>query len=1432
MTLLRRSLIPASLLFLLAGAILFTLTLGTRSDEADRGFLAGLISRALSTPMTRVSIGAVEGALSSDATIRDITISDRNGVWFRLDRARFVWRRLALLSRRLEVDRLEIGKLEILRRPIPADETVPNADAPLLPELPVKVQITDFSLRELALGQPLLGVEARLAASGAASLGNPAEGLDLRLDARRLDAPGTFAARLAYASERLDLNFALDEPEGGILARTANIPGLPPVKLDLKGSGPLDAFAAQLAFTAGDTIGATGGANLRREGSVRRLVLDLNARIEGLLPSVLAPVFAGNTQLTADTTFADGGAVNISQLSIASRTARLDASGSLSADRNVDLRLSARAVPTEPGKTIAGGAEIRTLAFDGTVAGPLAGPRIAGDLQAQDVRLPAGRLGSLTASFSANPNGLLSEPATRIALVADAKASNVALTDPALARAVGNELTLTLRGSAAPDGIVDIETARLATPSMNASYTGQLGGENSTGRLVVRALELSRFGDVASLSLRGALDLSAQVRGLLSKGMVSATIDGTASRFATGIEIVDSLAGGRLTLTGGARMLPNGGVGFQDLRLAGAHATARLDGNATPNTLSMNANVSLPDLRRADGRLTGRGEIVAQLAGTLDRPNATLRAALRDATALGRPISRLELTGTATDLTGLLDARLKLSGDVDRKPADGMVHLSKRSEGGWSLSDLNLTVGSAMINGSATLDAANLAAGRIRINAPNLDDLSPLVLTRLSGDLNADLTLEAIGSRQNVRLEAQGGRLRLSEIAIERLSAQASAADIYARPVINAAISIDRATAGGETFSQIRLDANGTTNASDITLAARARGFDLDARGRLIPETPIRFDLTTFTARRDRRQIALAQPATLTFSNGEIGLRQLVIAVERGTVSIDGRAGAALDLRVSAQAVPLSAAEIFVPGTGLSGTLDATAQIGGTASAPNGDWRLRIARLVMPQTRDIGAPPLDISAQGRLGSGTTTIDGTVNAGRAGTLRVSGRVPVGTSGSLDLSAQGRLDLGIANSFLSAAGRQVTGSASVDLRIGGTVSNPDVNGSLTVSGGSFRDLLQGIRFENIQGRLVARGTDIAIERLSATTRNGGSVNVSGRVVLDPAAGFPGDVRITSQRAELVSNEIVTTSANLDLALSGPLARDPRISGIVRIVSMDVTVPERLPATIRPIEGTKHVNPPPIVKARLAQIARIRASAGRAPPFDATLNLTIEAPNRIFVRGRGIDAELGGDLQLTGTLANPVAIGAFDLRRGRLSVAGTRLDFTRGRLTFAGDLTPELDFLAETRAGDVTARIGVTGSAREPQFAFTSDPDLPQDEVLSRLLFAKASGGLSPTQALQLAQVAAQFSGGGEDGVFESLRRSLGVEGLDISLGAEGGPTVGISRAISDRISVGVKAGASTEQSGVPVDIDVTRRIRVQGEVGASGDTAVGVGAEWEY
>ena len=198
-------------------------------------------------------------------------------------------------------------------------------------------------------------------------------------------------------------------------------------------------------------------------------------------------------------------------------------------------------------------------------------------------------------------------------------------------------------------------------------------------------------------------------------------------------------------------------------------------------------------------------------------------------------------------------------------------------------------------------------------------------------------------------------------------------------------------------------------------------------------------------------------------------------------------------------------------------------------------------------------------------------------------------------------------------------------------------------------------------------------------------------------------------------------------------------------------------------------------------------------------------------ILVHGRGLDAELGGSVRLSGTLAKPSPVGAFSLRRGRLRILTTRLDFTRGNLTFAGDFRPELDFLATTQAGGATVGVAITGQASDPQFAFTSSPELPEDEVLSRLVFGTASGQLTTGQALALAQAAAQCSGGG-DGAFERLRRSLGLGGLDVNLGASGGPSVGLERALNSRVSVGVKAGAAPAQTGVGVDIRVSDTVKV--------------------
>lgn len=1402
------------------------------ADEGDQSYLASLISQALSTPSTQVRIGRLDGALSSDATLYDLSISDKEGVWLKLDRARLVWTRSALLARRLQIDKLEIGKLDIQRNPIPSDEPVPQANTPILPELPVKVQVKDFSLAELAVGEPLLGVAARFTASGAANLGNPAEGLELRFDARRLDAPGTLSTRLSFVpqNEALSLDLKLDEPQGGFLSKLARLPGEPPVKLELSGHGTLDAFGAALRFDAGPTIGAEGNARLAREGGVRHLLIDVASRIAGLLPGPVAPVFTGETKMQGDVTFADGGAINLAEFSIASSVARLDLSGSVDAARNLDLRVRAGALPGPTGTTKAGDVEIGKLVLDGSVKGPLDGATIAASLDLEDAKTPQLRLAKLAAAFTAIARGDGAAPKP-IALDAKAEAIGVALADPAIAAAVGDRFSFSLHGSTISDGIADFDLIEASLRSAQVTYTGRLGAAEIRGNLLANVPDLSRFSGLAGTKLSGSATLKAELQGSLRQNDVSAQIEMEAGHLSLGQATADRLFGGTARASGVVHALPRGAYGFEALRLSGRHVALNLDGTVRPASIALSAKAELPRLAYVDERLTGRASATANITGNFAHPDLHVEAALADATGLGRPIPRFGIGADIRDLRDALDARAKLDGIVDGKEASGKLHVARLADDAWQLDGLTLGIGSASLTGDLGFDARRLGSGHVVFAARNLDDLTPLLLTRLSGSAEADVRLDAAGGQQNVKLVARASDVKAATVALGQLSADAQVADLYGSPIINAIIGIDRAAITGQSFSRIRLDAKGSTIGSDFSAQASALGFDLSTNGRFLPKRPMRVELASFEAKRGGRAIALATPANITFEDDSVAITNLAFAVQGGQISLEGQAGKKLDLRLAARSVPLAAADIFVPGLGLSGTLEANAAIAGTPDAPMGPFHVTVQHLSSAQMTDAGLPPVDAKLDGEFADKRARIDGRADLRRYGAIEIKGGLPLSTDGAVDLAATGHIDAAITDPLLGPAGRRLTGAAAIDLRARGAPTKPELSGKLSLSRGSFSDFLQGVQLNDLQITLSGNKDRLAIEEARAATRNGGTLRATGDIRIDPAAGFPGTIRISGQRAELLSNSFVTAIADLDLSLAGALARDPRIGGRIDLDTVTVSVAERLPSTIRPLPDTRHLNPPKEVAARLAaeRKAQRSAAARRAPPFNASLDLAVASAGGIVVRGRGLDAELGGSIKVTGTLATPNVVGAFDLRHGDVNVVSNRLDFTRGRVTFSGNLMPELDFLAQARAADVTAMIDITGPASAPQFTFSSQPPLPQDEILSRILFARGAGTLSAFQALQLAQAAAQFSSGPGNGPLGSLGKSFGLGGGD---GGSGGILGRLPNAVSKRVRVGVQTGATAGETGISVDVDLTKGIRLRGEADANGATSVGIGTEWEY
>lgn len=1421
----------AFLVFAACLAAAAMLTASRPQAQEDQGVLAGFISRTLSSPGSTVTIGAVEGALSSDAMIRNVTLADGQGVYLRIDAIRLVWRRAALLSRRLEIQNLEIGTVELLRRPIPDPAAPPPAaDGPLLPELPLRVEVGRFAIGTFVLGEPVLGAAAQFASSGNASLGPAAEGLNAAFEIRRLDAEGLSALRLAFvpASQQLDLSVQHDEPAGGIVARLAGLPGLPPVRLDLTGAGRLDDWRGRIAFDAGPDIQARGDAVLARDNLIRRLGLNLDARIERLLPPAAAAVFAGDTRLTGSLVFGDDGGYAIENFRLASQLAELTLGGYLTAGQHLDVRVQARALPNEDGATTRNTTRIGRLVLDATAVGPVQAPKVDGRLELGALETPAATVGGLAATLSAEPEAPGSR---RYGVALNGEATGLALADRGLSEALGDRAVLDLRAIVGEGAVTEVTDLSVASPNIRLAFAGRIGPGTLDGQLQADVMRLAALSRLAGRPLSGQGYVAATLSGDPARGPVRAVLAGRVTELALGHAVADRLAGRQVTLAGVVTRRRDV-LGLEGVTLSGRHVTAGLDGSVGEGRVDLRAALALPDLSRVDPQLSGAARADAHVTGDLLDPDVTLTLAAPNARALDRPIRDLRLEARARSIASAPAIAITAGGLVDGKALAADV-AAREEGGGWLLDRLVARLGSVAAEGQGRIGADGLAAGRLIVAATNLDDLSPLLLTRLAGSLHATMTAEASEGRQSLAVEGNGQRLAFGAVRLNILRADLRADDLYGRPRLDGQATVDRLVAGGETVERIELRATGQPAATDLTVSARARGFALAGAGRLVPGSPNRLDLASFSAARAGARIALARPASIVFQGPRARTERLVLAVQGGEIEIAGVLGAELDATLAARRVPLAALELLAPGTGLRGTLDARSTLRGPAAAPSGPFEATVRGFSAPASRDAGVPALDISARGEARGSTARLEARVAGGRALALTIQGLVPLTPTGTFDLSARGTLDAALANARLAGSGQRLTGRIAIDGALRGTRSAPDIRGAATLSGGAFSDPINGIAFSAIEGRFAGRGTDIAIERLTARTRNGGTVSMSGRINADPLRGFPADLRLAARNAEVLSSDVVQMTTGLDLAVTGPLATTPRLSGRMDVASIEVRIPDRLPSAAEPLRDARHVGAPAQTRARLAQIARQRAAANRQQaPFDATLDLVVDAPGRVFVRGRGMDAELGGQLRLTGSTRDMRANGAFEMRRGRLSLLTQRLDFTRGRVTFGGgDLVPDLDFVAETRAADVTASVAISGRATEPEFTLTSSPGLPQDEVLSRLLFQRAAAGLSPFQAVQLAQAVATLSGRGGPDAFEATRRALGVDNLDVTTGTTG-PAVGVSRAINERVRVGVRSGARPENSAIGVDIDLTRRIRIQTEIGADGRAAAGIGAEIEY
>lgn len=880
-----------------------------------------------------------------------------------------------------------------------------------------------------------------------------------------------------------------------------------------------------------------------------------------------------------------------------------------------------------------------------------------------------------------------------------------------------------------------------------------------------------------------------------------------------------------LTITGSAA--PN----HLDLAFEADGLTGTMTGNLSPANLALDVTTRLADLTRFVPQASGAVTLESRIGGTLDdlqlAASVTGENMTLNGNAIERPLARFKGRKTGDNITGALDAGASIAG----QPMTAKGEIRSAAESALAIQGLALALGEIHVDGELTLGSGSLPTGRLTVDAPSLNALAALAGQPVAGALSASVTLTDTPGEPALAFEARSPAVRFGDTRLSALQAEGRFDELFAGIRGTADIRV-ASVSGGFAAKDLRLTARGVGETVEIALKGEAQGATVDVAG-TVTETETGRDITIDKAhlRKDALAATLAEPGRIKVQAGTAHIEKLDFAVGSGRIEIGGTAGAdKLALAAGIIRLPASIGDAFAPDLGLGGAIDGEVEIAGTPSAPEVDAKATWRNASTTATR-AALPPVDVGVATKLRG--QRLDGEIDIGGPDNLTAAARgtLDLKPNGKLAATLSGDIPLALANASLADRATRLSGRAKLSGNVAGTLEAPAVAAVLDIAGATVRDPDSGLSLKPVAAHIRLTEKGAVIERLEAASDRGGTLSGTGEIALG-GTGAPPELRIALDLSQLRFDDSNLMKGELDgrLELKGTPG-DLAASGVINLTRLDVTVPSALPRSISTLD-IRHVNAP----EHIASVEEKKSADREKAPSGGdrvALDIRIDAANRIFVQGRGLDVQLGGALRVGGSAAMPVANGAFAMERGRLSILGRELDFRRGNIRFYGSLEPLLDMEAATAAGDVTIVVTVSGSSADPKFAFSSVPALPEDEIVARLLYNKDLAGLSPLQLAQLASEIDKIGGlSSGPGMLDKLKSSVGIDVLDIGTDSKGDTTVSAGSYVSETTFVGVKQGTAASSSQVTIDHELTKNLKAKGEVGADGTSKVGIGFEWDY
>jgi translocation and assembly module TamB len=1443
-------------------ALILLLWAGLQTPWAKRQ-LAGLVADFTSkTGDYRVQIEGLDGLLPFSITVKQAAVSDGKGPWLKIEKFDFALAPADLISGLIHVKWLRMAHITVSRLPeprkpssTPENESVKTASF-ALPAIAVQeIRLDRIDLGEALTGKPMAFTLNSRLESEKETIRADAALKDLNRQEDAFDLKATYDLGNEYVTALATYHEA---PEG-LIAGLSGLKDLEGIKLTATAEGPVSNIKGHLDLH----MGGYGDTALQYDiGNQKTIHLKLNGQITAdarIIPPQAAQVMKSHTlDLALDASLSPDKEIRLNRLHIKNDPISISLEGSADLEKErMDIKARIEGFDATPFLEGTGISLDAPGPVHISAKGPFMAPEVditttLAGFEAQEAALKEttlnlqalfhkGFTGVKSASVSLGAQEMAVQQAPKLKGPLEVK---IETQSPDFSTWRVNALNMTLPG-------ITVDVKEAAMNLAEGSFSGNLSAQVD---------QIAAVMPVSTPPLDGRLSVSARVKGTGPEDL-AAQLKVAVSQLSGLPPEIAPMAGSSVTLNADAEMKGER-ITLTSVDLKGSETDLTADGwvNLKESLFDVNYRVRL-DHRGAGVStpktlLTGDVQSEGKISGKFD--DFTAQVALN---SKNLRMNDLEIQN--------LKARLKAKG-LPMKPS-GEIHLKA------SAMDQPLQLNSDFAwNGKA------LTVGGAEVQAPGVDMTASVDLTpkteNISGKVKGRITsLELVQALTGVAAEGKGtfqieaGKSATGNTTFVRLNADFSDLKYqdYGAAVLKMHAQVDDIE---------KMQGRASLKATDIPLgSSRIETFDLNAKGALsgaeitletkgVTQTESQAEsssplfLTTKMAvrRTDQWQlqlkslkagyeglnVSLPKPATLTYADdGRIVLDGLKLKTDKGLLEAHARLDKdKVDAKVSVAELPLSLLEPFV-GQDLDGRAELDLALTGPLSDPGVSVNVHVKEYKI-EGRDGTRPILLYAKLHSRRDGDRLLADLELSGLGKTpFEAKGSIPAHLSlkpfafqmdntGKLEGTLKGRFDLAVLQTLPAMADQTLRGLVDVDMGIGGSIEKWELNGGVTISKGRFENVEQGVLLDKIEGRLDAEDRILKLTRLTATDGGTGTIFLHGQADVDPP--FQTDIALTMNGATLLRKEMVTVTAGGNLDVKGDKDRMD-LTGEITLDRTEIAIPKRFPPDVTVIPVTT-INDP--------AAAASEASASKQGGTRIQLNLGVNIPDKFFVRGRGLDVEFKGKLTVKGSAENPVVRGTLNVVRGTFLCLSRTFKVTNGTIAFDGAAPPVpfLNINTRVNAGDITAQVDVTGPADAFKLKLSSQPTLPQDEIMAQILFGQSVAKLNTFQALQLAYSVNELAGGYGPDIMGKTRSFLGLDRLDFSGGDENsksksdgsndgtGPSVTLGKYVTDRVYVGVEQDLTDGKQDVIVDVNITPNFTVESKAGSR--SGAGVGFNWNY